>query len=89
MPDNQLIVPTLLTNGSLHFAKVQLDGTIHDVINSLVAINEVTSDILGDLEAAGWAIQKIRIEENGRPWEEDELEAIGDGQAIFDWMPHP
>ena len=83
MPDNQLIVPTLLTNGSLHFAKVLSDSTIQDVIDSLVSIAEVASETLGDLEEAGWAIQKIRVEENGRPWEEDELEAVGDGQIAF------
>jgi hypothetical protein len=82
MPDNSLIVPTVLTTGSIHFASVKPDSTAQDVIDSLVVLHEVNSDILGDLEEAGWALQKIRREESGRIWEEDQLEAIGDGQIV-------
>lgn len=87
MSDNSLIVPTLLTTGSLHFAEVKSDSTIQDVINSLVAFDEVCSDVLGELELenAGWALQKIRQEESGRFWEEGELKAMGDGQIAF-WV---
>jgi hypothetical protein len=80
MPDNSIIIPTILTTGTLHFASVKQDCTAQDVIDSLVALDEVNSDILGDLEEAGWALQKVRREENGRTWEEDELEAIGEGE---------
>jgi len=81
MPDNSIIIPTILTTGTLHFASVKQDCTAQDVIDSLVALDEVNSDILGDLEEAGWALQKVRREESGRTWEEDELEAIGDGET--------
>ena len=83
MSDNGLIVPIVLTTGTLHFASVKQDCTAQDVIDSLVALDEVTSDTLGDLEETGWALQKIRREESGRMWEEDELEAIGDGKNAF------
>ena len=52
---------------------------MEDVINSLIALDDVRSEILGELEDNGWALQKIRVEHNGRTWEEDELEAFGDG----------
>jgi len=83
MPDNPLIVPTLLTTGSLHFASVKPDSTARDVIDSLVALDEVRVDILGDLEEAGWALQQIHREESGRIWEERELKAIGNGQIVL------
>jgi hypothetical protein len=83
MSDDILIVPTVLPSGTLHFASVQHDGTISDVINSLSALDEVTSDILGDLPPCGWAIQLIRKESPGRQWEEDELESLGDGTYIW------
>lgn len=79
MPENSLIVPAKLTNGSLHFASVTSDSTVQDVIDSLTAISEVHLDTLGDLESAAWAIQKISQEESGREWEEEELKKIGDG----------
>lgn len=80
---NPLIVPTVLVTGSLHFAEVQRDSTAQDVINVLVSLNEVTNEILGDLEDHGWALQRIRVEPYGRPWEEKELEALGDGMGVL------
>lgn len=83
MPDNSLIVPTILTTGSLHFARIRSDGTVQDVLDSLVTLDEVKSDILAGLEDTGWALQRIRREESGRSWEVGELDAIGDGQIAF------
>jgi hypothetical protein len=52
---------------------------VEDVVNALIALDEVRSEILGGLDDNGWALQKIRVEQNGRLWEDDELEALGDG----------
>ena len=82
MSDDILIVPTVLPSGSLHFASIQHDGTVGDVINSLSALDEVKSDVLGDLPPSGWAIQLVRKESPGRQWEEDELESLGDGEYL-------
>jgi hypothetical protein len=82
MPDDILIVPTVLPSGSLHFASVQQDGTVGDVINSLISVDDVKFDILGDLPPRGWAIQLVRKESPGRQWEEDELESLGDGAYL-------
>lgn len=79
---NPLVVPTILTTGSLHFAEVKPDGTAQDVINALVALDEVKQEVLDDLEDYGWALQRIRLEASGRAWEEEELEALGDGELI-------
>ncbi|KAH9077002.1 armadillo-type protein, partial [Lactarius deliciosus] len=79
MPDDILIVPTVLPSGSLHFASVQQHGTVADVINTLSDLDEVKTDILGNLHPRGWAIQLIRKETPGRQWEETELESLGDG----------
>lgn len=83
MPDSSLIVPTILPTGTLHFVSVKPDSTIQNVIDSLVALDEVNSEILGDLDEAGWALQKIRWEESGRTWEIFELQAIGDGKRAL------
>lgn len=83
MPDDLLIVPTILCSGSLHFASVSHDAVVQDVIDSLVTLEEVREDVLGDLQPQGWALQRIRKEHNGRAWEEEELEALGDGQFSF------
>ena len=80
MPGDPLIVPTVVPGGSLHFATVVSDGTVQDVLETLVANPEVTSEVLGDLEPYGWAVQRIRHEHSGRQWEEDELEALGNGK---------
>ena len=83
MSDNSLIVPVKVALGSLHFASVKSDSTVQDVIDSLVALNEVTSELLGDLEEAVWAIQKIKQNKRGRQWEEEELHAMGDGKQYL------
>ncbi len=82
MPDDILIVPTVLPSGSVHFASVQQHGTVADVINALSDLDEVKTDILGDLHPRGWAIQLIRKETPGRQWEETELESLGDGMCL-------
>ena len=78
-----LIVPIILTTGSLHFAEVQEDSIAQDVINTLIASEEVRNEVLGDLDDRGWALQKIRVQDSGRLWEEGELEALGDGKVIM------
>lgn len=83
MSNNSLIVPVKVALGSLQFASVSSDSTVQDVIDCLVALDEVTSELLGDLEEAGWAIQRIKQEESGRQWEEEELNAMGDGKQYF------
>jgi diaphanous 1 len=82
MSDDVLIVPAVLPSGSLHFASIQQDGNVGDVINSLISLDEVKSDILGDLVPHGWAIQLVRKELPGRQWEQDELESLGDGTYL-------
>ncbi|CAK5262775.1 unnamed protein product [Mycena citricolor] len=81
MPAQSLIVPTILPTGTLHFAEVEHSATAQDVINALLLVADLKSEILGDVEEgdAGWALQTIRVERPGRPWEEVELEALGDG----------
>jgi hypothetical protein len=81
MPDNPLIVPVVVPTGSLHFATVQPDASAQDVINALLAQPEVTTEVLGGLDDAGWALQKIRIERSGKQWEEEDLEKLGDGKS--------
>ncbi|KAI0776213.1 FH2-domain-containing protein [Trametes elegans] len=79
MSIDPLIVPTVVPGGSLHFATVPADGTVQDVLDTLVANAEVTAEVLGDLGPYGWAVQRIRKEHSGRQWEEDELELLGNG----------
>ena len=81
MPESSLVVPVVVPTGSLHFATIKPDGTVQDVIDVLLVQPEVTSEVLGDLDDAGWALQKIRIENSGRRWEEEDLERLGDGQS--------
>lgn len=83
MSDNSLIVPVKVALGSLQFTSVKSDSTVQEVIDCLVALDEITSELLGDLEGAGWAIQKIRQNESGRQWEEEELNAMGDGKQYL------
>ena len=85
MPDgaNTLIVPTLLPSGSLQFAEIPKDGRALDVIDALLKIDGLKEEVLGDLEQSGWALQRTRMERSGRPWEEDELMALGDGLSSF------
>lgn len=83
MADQPLIVPVVLPSGSLHFATISSHGTVQDIVETLVADQEITSEILGELQPYGWALQKIRREHNGRQWEEDELEALGNGEYLW------
>lgn len=83
-PGNALIVPTILPNANVHFATVSNDGTAQDVINALLAVGEVQSEILGDLQEHGWALQVVKTAHEGRRWEEDELNALGDGAFLMD-----
>lgn len=82
MPSDPLIVPTVVPGGSLHFATIPGEGTVQDVLDALVSNADVTAEVLGDLEPYGWAVQRIRREHNGRQWEEDDLEALGNGAAF-------
>lgn len=75
-----LIVPTLIPSGALHFAAVQQSATAQDVIEALSTLEDVRDDLLGDLEDTGWAIQKIRRPPPGKPWEEEELNQLGNGK---------
>ncbi|KAJ3556352.1 hypothetical protein NP233_g11996 [Leucocoprinus birnbaumii] len=80
MASQPLIVPIQLVTGSLHFAELASeDGTAQDVIDKLSADEEVRREVLGDVEGEEWALQRIREERSGRPWEEDELVGLGDG----------
>lgn len=79
MSDHTLIIPTLVVTRSLHFAEISNDGKAEDVVKTLLQIEGLKTEVLGDLEDSGWALQRIRIEQNGRPWEEAELMALGDG----------
>lgn len=82
MSADTLIIPTLLPSGTVHFAEVSQQGSAQDVIDSIMASGEVAKDILGSLEDRGWALQRIRREKPGRTWEQDELEALGDGKLL-------
>jgi diaphanous 1 len=79
MPVDSLIVPVLLPNGSLHFADITPESTVQDVQARLVCSNEVRREVLGELQSDLWRMQRIRKENVGRVWEEDELESLGDG----------
>jgi diaphanous 1 len=79
MSNCNLVVPIILPTRSLHFAEILENGIAQDAIDTLLRIEEVTREVLGDLEDCGWALQKIRAEECGRVWEEDELTSLGDG----------
>lgn len=79
MPDEDLIVPVVIPNGALHFATVKSDAVVQDALDALIREPDAISEVLGDLDQYGWALQKIRLERNGRQWEEEELEALGNG----------
>jgi len=80
---NPLIVPTILPTGSLVFAEVAHEGRAQDVIDTLINMAGVKEQILGDLDDHGWALQRIRVEQHGKVWEEDELLSLGDGNLVF------
>lgn len=81
MSADPLIVPTIVPGGSLHFATIPANGTVQDVLDTLLADADAVAEVLGSLEPYGWAVQRIRREPNGRQWEEDELEALGNGEC--------
>lgn len=82
MNDNQLIVPVATPLGSLYFATIDAGGTVDDVIQELLSNDDAVSELIGDLEPYGWALQRIRREHNGRQWEEEELEQLGNGSVV-------
>ena len=77
---DHLIVPVVLPSGTLHFATILPNGTVQDVVETLISDSQVTDEVLGDLQPYGWALQGIRRERNGRQWEEEELDALGNGE---------
>lgn len=79
MADDSLIVPIEVPSGTLQFATISSGGTIQELLDSLTINEEITSQLLGDLQPCGFAVQHIRQEHSGRQWEEDELEALGNG----------
>jgi len=83
MSDNALIAPVLLPSGSLHFSAVKADSIVQDVIKALTQLEDVQEDVLGDWECNEWAVQKLRKEPPGRPWEELELESLSDGGSYL------
>ncbi len=86
MSSNSLIVPVAVPSGSLHFATIDSDGTVEDVIRFLLINGEGTSEVLGDLEEYGWTLQRIRREHSGRQWEEEDLEELGNGSFVDPFM---
>lgn len=87
MSESSLIVPVVVPTGSLHFATIHPDGTVQHVIDVLLAQQEAASDVLGDLDDTGWALQQIRIQKSGRQWEERDLEKLGDGECHSPYFP--
>lgn len=87
-----LVVPIILANGSLHFAEIRPAGTAQDVVDALLASSDARGEMLAGMQEDearkfGWALQRIRVERNGRTWEEDELEGLGDGNAYSFFYP--
>lgn len=80
MSSCNLIVPIILPTKSLHLVEILENETVQDAIDTLLRIEGVTTEVLGDLEDCGWALQRLRAEECGRAWEEDELRTLGDGK---------
>lgn len=80
MADDSLIVPVVVPSGTLHFATLSSGATVQDLLDDLTTNEEITLQLLGDLQPYGWAIQHIRKEHSGRQWEEEELEALGNGK---------
>jgi len=81
MPDDTIIVPVKTVTGALHFTEIPRNGLAKDVIDTLLVIDGIKDEILSKLEDFGWGLQRIRVERNGRLWEEDELVALGDGSS--------
>ena len=80
-----LVVPVLSPSGQVHFVSLLKDATVRDAIDALKSLDDVAEDVLEDLkdEGYGWALQKVQREETGRNWEEDELEALDDGEPVL------
>ncbi|KAJ8462763.1 hypothetical protein ONZ45_g17814 [Pleurotus djamor] len=79
MPDDTILIPTILPTGTLHFATVGAQATAKDVILELAANDQAQAELDGFADASECALQRIRSEPTGRSWEEHELEALGDG----------
>jgi diaphanous 1 len=78
--ESPLLVPIVLPSGALHVVSVAQSATCQDTINELLARKDVKYDVLGDIEEQGWALQIVVKEQPGRPWEIEELEALGDSK---------
>lgn len=76
------MAPILLPTSTLQFAAIKPEGTAQDVIDVLLKNPEVKEELLGDLvsETGSWALQRVVKNEPGKPWEEDELRALHDGE---------
>lgn len=83
MTTEPLVVPIILVTGSLHFAEVDPDARAQQVVQKVLQLDGVSAEVLGDLEDSGWALQRIRVEQAGRVWEEDELSTLGDGALLI------
>ena len=82
MADESLIVPIEIPSGSLQFVTISPNGTIQELLDSVTTNIDITSQLLEDLSPYGFAVQQIRKEHNGRQWEEDELDTLGNGAPI-------
>ena len=82
MSTDLLVVPLVLVTGSLHFVSLQQDARAEDVVKAALEQDGLRDEVLGDLEDGDWALQRIRTEQPGRAWEEDELLSLGDGEPI-------
>jgi diaphanous 1 len=87
MSTDPLVVPLVLVTGSLHFVQVQEDARADDVVEAALDLEGLRDEVLGDLEDSGWALQRIRTEQPGRTWEEDELLSLGDGMSPLEPGP--
>ena len=85
MSTDLLVVPLVLVTGSLHFVQVQQNARAEDVVKAALKQDGLRDEVLGDLEDSGWALQRIRTEQPGRTWEEDELLSLGDGKFLLTW----
>ncbi len=75
-------VPVILTTGSLYFAQVAEDATVGNVIDILLEQDQCKAEALEGLSDQGWALQTIRNERHGRRWDDEALEALGDGKYL-------
>jgi diaphanous 1 len=80
MADDSLIVPIEIPAGSLQFVTITSTGVIQDLLDTVEGDKHILTQLIGDLPSYGFAIQRIRKEHNGRQWEEDELERLGNGK---------